>query len=259
LGLTVLVLIVCKQVGAPDLAGETFAGIAGSVPTAIAISAQRRRARTLGPAALAAQVSPWPIVLLVATVSLVFDSIVGVISFGLAAQAPTEAAAGLILVAVGGAGLVIIAFAIGIISDRFGPRPYLWTSITVGIIFAVRVLVVLILLDAAFLLDAAVGHVFLLVFSLLATLAAVKLRGQRTGSAALPVGPAAFGPPVAATPVGGPVAPAPTVPFPAATPPGFPAPAPAPVAPAGWYPDPQLIGIVRYWDGSAWTDHRRNA
>lgn len=28
-----------------------------------------------------------------------------------------------------------------------------------------------------------------------------------------------------------------------------------PVA-AGWYPDPELPGGQRYWDGSAWTDHR---
>lgn len=25
---------------------------------------------------------------------------------------------------------------------------------------------------------------------------------------------------------------------------------------AGWYPDPQAIGLQRYWDGQAWTDHQ---
>lgn len=29
---------------------------------------------------------------------------------------------------------------------------------------------------------------------------------------------------------------------------------PAPVAPAGWYPDPLAIHASRYWDGAAWTD-----
>jgi hypothetical protein len=29
---------------------------------------------------------------------------------------------------------------------------------------------------------------------------------------------------------------------------------PQPVA--GWYADPQLPGGMRYWDGSAWTEHR---
>ena len=34
----------------------------------------------------------------------------------------------------------------------------------------------------------------------------------------------------------------------------FPAPAPKPAA--GWYPDPHDVGGRRYWDGTAWTEHR---
>ncbi len=32
-----------------------------------------------------------------------------------------------------------------------------------------------------------------------------------------------------------------------------------PQTPAGWYPDPHQAGSQRYWDGSAWTEHRHSA
>ena len=30
-------------------------------------------------------------------------------------------------------------------------------------------------------------------------------------------------------------------------------------APAGWHPDPESPGIMRYWNGDAWTNHRAPA
>lgn len=39
--------------------------------------------------------------------------------------------------------------------------------------------------------------------------------------------------------------------------PAYAAPAPsAPTVPAGWYPDPANPAVGRWWDGSAWTEHR---
>ncbi len=30
-------------------------------------------------------------------------------------------------------------------------------------------------------------------------------------------------------------------------------------APAGWHPDPESQGVLRYWDGQVWTNHRAPA
>ena len=51
-------------------------------------------------------------------------------------------------------------------------------------------------------------------------------------------------------------APAPTPdPTPAYTPAPAPAAAPTPSVPAGWYADPAGRFELRYWDGTAWTEH----
>ena len=32
-----------------------------------------------------------------------------------------------------------------------------------------------------------------------------------------------------------------------------------PSTPANWYPDPTAPGVLRYWDGVRWTEHRQAA
>ncbi len=102
--------------------------------------------------------------------------------------------------------------------------------------------------------------------------------GSAGGTPSPPVGPAmadaapataapgSYGPPPTgpmfanqAPPPGPTGAPVATIPPPAPTPPGYQVPAgPAPAAavPEGWLPDPYgAPDTVRYWNGSAWTEH----
>jgi hypothetical protein len=67
------------------------------------------------------------------------------------------------------------------------------------------------------------------------------------GYAAPTYGQPAYGQPTYGQPPYG----APTYGAPAAGPPVAPA-----LPPAGWYPDAERPGGMRYWDGRAWTEHR---
>lgn len=68
----------------------------------------------------------------------------------------------------------------------------------------------------------------------------------------------ASGASVAPAPAAAPVQAFAPTPTPTPTPTPAPAPAPAGVQEASWLPDPKGEADLRWWDGSAWTDHTHN-
>jgi uncharacterized RDD family membrane protein YckC len=82
-----------------------------------------------------------------------------------------------------------------------------------------------------------------------------KRLGDRVANT-LVVDKAAAGRPIQTPAVAGYAGPPPTSPQAwNAGPPAPPQPAPPSAQPAGWYEDPQRQARLRYWDGSAWTQH----
>jgi hypothetical protein len=94
-------------------------------------------------------------------------------------------------------------------------------------------------------------ELIIVLFRIMENTAALVAQGGGTPSgAAAPAAPVPGGPAMGAAPPPATAQPAAAAPAPMAQPP-----AGGPGQPAGWYPDPQGQARVRYWDGSAWTDH----
>ncbi|MBV8179543.1 MAG: DUF2510 domain-containing protein [Mycobacterium sp.] len=146
---------------------------------------------------------------------------------------------------------VVVAFIASHASHYFRDRPYRWTAEAVGIAAVLRLVIVALLWhhltvnveDAPtfgeVIPDVLIGFAIYLPFALAGTyigrrnhdrfiakkLAQAEAKAKHTATY--------------------------TASFTATTPQG---------PPAGWYNDPDgLLNIERYWDGTAWTDQRRNA
>jgi hypothetical protein len=230
----------------PTVAQAATAG-AGAVPAAVALVANRRSRTPEDVARIRSGQQERPIgliVLLSAAALLIYDTIAGLVIGIMMAPQPMSLILSLITT-------VPVFFGAAWVAKYLGARPYLWMSVTVGVAFVVRSFIIVTVLPGLGFGDL-VGFFLGLALVFYALFLAVALAGtwysRRSKTSAIPSIPTAPTPGSAgAGPAAEPVPPGRPI-----TPPASPRP------PAGWYDDAELRGIERWWDGTGWTEHRRN-
>lgn len=244
LGSLIVVSLVSKALGLGETVAGPLSATAALIPGAIAYRAQSRRpAATADPRTAARVPSPWLVTTLFALGIFVLDSLTGFVNV----LVPQALAWTFVAVT-----MAIVGMGAGLVSFLFRSAPFGWVLIGVGIAFALRVFMMALFASDLAALDeyypgAAATVVVLAVLSYVimagvAALGVLIARPHRERFLARRVVPAD----------------APLPPPTGAPRPGEPPVVAAPRAREGWYPDPELRGVERWWDGAAWTDQRRN-
>ncbi|CAN5129021.1 hypothetical protein BH11ACT3_BH11ACT3_07600 [soil metagenome] len=286
--------IVCRVLSAPPEVVTALSAVAAALPAAIsyAVQSRRRDARTDAVALAQGELNrPAPLVIVVyAAALLLLDTLFGIMTSYIG-YFPISFPIFLVGVA------VLIGGGSAFVSFLLGDRPYRGILIGLAIGFAARLIIMSTFVPAfirdvgaeylpGFYLNAVESWVTYLVAAMigvfvgsrrregyvatrLASLAKRHPATVATAIASVPFGVSAAGDAVTAAMFA--TAPVslstPSTTAPAATTPVAMTSgerrvarraAAAPAAPPGWYPDPDLKHVERYWDGAAWADDRRN-